>query len=73
MSDESKVNVRQAIVDGLASVLVARYPGRFSDEQVEQIRRQIGQLVEAGERLRAFHLTNSDEPEPIFRAVLGQA
>ncbi len=73
MSDQSEAGARDAVVDGLASALVARYPGRFSDDQVEQIRLQIRQLVEAGERLRAFHLTNSDEPEPIFHATSGEA
>lgn len=73
MSDQSEASAREAVVDGLASALVARYPGRFSDEQVEQIRTQIRQLVEAGVRLRAFRLTNADEPEPIFHAVPREA
>ena len=73
MSNASQADAREAVVNGLAGALVARYPGRFSDDQVEQIRKQIAQLVEAGERLRAFRLTNADEPEPIFHAVPGEA
>ena len=69
MSYATDPNVREAVVDGLVSVLVARYPRRFAGDQIEQIRKQIEQLVEAGERLRTFRLTNADEPDPIFHAV----
>jgi Asp-tRNA(Asn)/Glu-tRNA(Gln) amidotransferase C subunit len=64
MDDKTDARVR-----ALTDALVARYPGRFSDDEVEQLRKQIDQIRQAAEKLRSFPLTNADEPEPIFQAV----
>ena len=64
MDDKTDARVR-----ALTDALVARYAGRFSDDDVEQLRKQLDQIRQAGEKLRSFRLTNADEPEPIFQAV----
>ncbi len=62
MSDELDVEVEQR----LAAVL-ARFPGWFDEDEQARLRAQIRELVEASRKLRAFPLTNADEPDFLFQ------
>ena len=46
----------------------ARFGGQVSDEEFKRIARDLEGNVRAAERLRAFKLQNSDEPDTIFGA-----
>ena len=56
-------------VDALTETLVCGFPDRFSPDQIEKLRQQVGQIEATVARLRAYPLTNADEPEPIFHAT----
>lgn len=43
-----------------------RFPNRFSEAQWEEIREDLGQLVQAAATLRRRALGNADEPDFIF-------
>ena len=46
----------------------ARFGGQVSDEEFKRITRDLEGNVRTAERLRAFKLQNSDEPDTIFGA-----
>jgi hypothetical protein len=59
---------RDVVAASVLETLVNRYPNRFDAAQTEQLRRAVRHLVEVAATLRAYPLTNADEPDPIFRA-----
>lgn len=69
METPSERPADKARADLLIATLEERYPGRFSAEDRERLRDQVKEILEASERLRAFPLTNADEPAPVFHAV----
>lgn len=67
-------DIAKAILEGdrarlLVETLVTRYPDRFTPEDVEALTEQINQILATAARLRAYPLTNADEPDPIFRVA----
>jgi hypothetical protein len=68
VDDQQRRESREAIARTMAEVLAKRYPGRFGPEEVGRICQAIGEVTEMSTRLRAYPLTNADEPDPIFRA-----
>ena len=56
-----------AEVDGLVEMLKGRYGGRLSDEQVAELRTEVGRASERARRMRAVPLGNGDEPAFTFR------
>lgn len=69
MTSQDEPSFRADLVQARLDQVLARYPGRFSPAELEQLRVQIAQLVEAGEQLRAVRLANGDEPAPVLRVV----
>ena len=69
MSDSREIPRSDAVASALATLIQARYPGRFDDEQTRQIQAQIRSLIDVAERLRAYPLSNGDEPAPIYQAI----
>ena len=53
----------------LVESLTRRYPDRFTEADRSKLREQMSFALDAVTRLRAFPLTNADEPMPVFRAV----
>jgi hypothetical protein len=47
--------------------LMSKYGTRLTEEQKADVRRLIGQAQKTSETMRAFPLSNSDEPATIFR------
>lgn len=68
MSDSGTENARQILSRALVESLSVTYPGRLDPEQTEQVRRALSHLLDLGAKLKAYPLTNADEPDPIFRA-----
>jgi len=68
MSDDDRAKSRDTIVAAMVGAIEARFPARFDGDQIEQIRKQVDQLVDAANKLRGYPLSNADEPEPIVRA-----
>jgi hypothetical protein len=54
-ADERQVELR-------LQQILARYPGRYSEEQVAMIRERIGATVDTARTLRAVPLANGDSP-----------
>jgi hypothetical protein len=48
--------------------LMSKYGNRLTDEQKADVRRLIGQAQKTSETMRAYPLSNADEPATIFRA-----
>ena len=67
MADRMPNAAMDALVTSQLAAIETRYPGRFSSEQLEQIREQVRQLAEAAVRLRSHPLSNADEPSLGFR------
>lgn len=44
------------------TAILARFPDRFSDEQMSQIRRRVARSIELGLKLRSVDLANSVHP-----------
>ncbi|MCA1634536.1 MAG: hypothetical protein LC802_12800 [Acidobacteria bacterium] len=56
------------VAEAYAGVARALYGGQLSDEEFARIKRDLEGNVRASERLRAFKLKNSEEPDFIFSA-----
>jgi hypothetical protein len=56
------------VAEAYAGVAHARFGDQVSPEQFESIRRDLEGNVRASDRLRAFKLLNSDEPDFVFGA-----
>lgn len=55
-------DVDQVEVDRRMTAILARFPDRFSDEQMSQIRRRVARSIELGLKLRSVDLANSVHP-----------
>lgn len=53
----------------LIQLIRARYPGRLTEEQLGEVQRQIASLIEAAQALRAYPLSNADEPATTFQPI----
>jgi len=73
MADQPADDRGKTIARAMLDVIVARYPGRLTPAQLELVHQAIGELTEISGRLRAYPLTNADEPDPIFRAYRQEA
>ncbi|HEU5117418.1 MAG TPA: hypothetical protein VFT74_12310 [Isosphaeraceae bacterium] len=52
--------------DARMALIMARY-GRHLDEEARQsVRRDVEAVIRRGNRMRAFELSNGDEPMPVF-------
>lgn len=69
METPSEDTSDEARAELVVETLAARFPGRFSAEEREKLRGQVKEMLAASTRLRAFPLTNADEPAPIFHAA----
>jgi hypothetical protein len=69
VSDQPSPQAESLVAAALTAALAARYPGRFSPDELTRLEVLIKQLDEAAQRLRRYPLTNGDEPDPIFRAA----
>jgi hypothetical protein len=56
------------IAEAYAEVARARFGQQVTTEQFEQIKKDLEGNVRVAERLRAFKLTNGDEPDFVFSA-----
>ena len=56
------------VAEAYAEVARVRFGDRLSPEQLEAVKRDLEGNVRAAERLRAFKLQNSDEPDFVFSA-----
>lgn len=57
----------ETVARALAGAIEARYGERLSGEDLEKITSDLVNLVKAGETLRAYPLSNADEPSVDFR------
>lgn len=73
MSGEDRREPDAAMLSALTSAVVARYGDRLTPEQVTQVEDDLRQLLAAARTLRAYKLTNADEPDFVFRAYRGEA
>ena len=64
MSDD---NSRRSEADGLFEMVSGRYGSRLSPEELEQVMRGVGAIVDAAYELRAVELQNSDGPGTLFQ------
>lgn len=51
----------------LMTIIEARYGERLDEQQLDQVKQQLNGLLRDAAKLRAFPLTNADEPFSIFR------
>ncbi len=56
----------------LFDLVKARYGGRLTPEQLEEVRRGVERIVEAAEALRRVRLENWEEPLFVFRPYRGE-
>ncbi len=57
-----------ALVEAYAEVARARFGQQLTSEEMDRLTRELDGYARSSERLRAFKLKNSDEPDFIFRA-----
>ena len=57
-----------AVAAALGDAVLARYGDRLDEAGVAKVRGEVEDLVKAAETLRAYRLTNGDEPDFVFRA-----
>ncbi|MGH8056418.1 MAG: hypothetical protein ACREOH_04175 [Candidatus Entotheonellia bacterium] len=55
-----------SIPDILLQVVMARYGAQLSAEQLAEVRRGLERAEQTAQALRAYVLTNADEPPAIF-------
>lgn len=56
------------VTQAYAEVVRARFGERLTEEQFEQVKKDLEANVQSAERLRAIKLRNEDEPDFIFSA-----
>jgi hypothetical protein len=66
MSAEQANDTSDGIVDTRLAQLKVRFGERFDEAQWDAIRKNIADLKECSDRLRAVPLGNGDEPEIVF-------
>ena len=64
MPDRSPFDERQ--IDLRLETILARFPGRYDDDQIADIRKRIAATVDDARALRAVPLTNADDPAGPF-------
>lgn len=55
-----------SIADVLLQLVVARYGAHLSTEQLAEVRRGLERAEQTAQALRAYVLTNADEPPAMF-------
>lgn len=60
----------QAEADLAYETLMKKYGGRFTEEQKKDIKRLVNSQQGALDKLRAFPVSNSDEPAAVFKPLL---
>src|SRR6185369_7150610 len=63
----------QAEADLAYETLMRKYGTRFSEEQKRDIRRLVNAQQSALDKLRAFSVTNGDEPATVFKPIVPEA
>ena len=63
----------QAEADLAYETLMRKYGTRFSEEQKNDIRRLVSAQQAGLEKLRAFAVTNGDEPATVFKPLVPEA
>lgn len=63
----------QAEADLAYETLMRKYGPRFSEEQKRDIKRLVNAQQTGLEKLRAFRVTNGDEPATIFKPLVPEA
>ncbi len=64
MPDRPPFDERQ--IDLRLETILARYPGRYSDEQIAAVRQRIAATVDNARALHAIPLDNGDDPAGAF-------
>ncbi|HUY99699.1 MAG TPA: hypothetical protein VMU89_05075 [Thermomicrobiaceae bacterium] len=59
---------QSAVAAALSDAVLVRYGDRLDEAGVAKVRGEVEELVKAAEALRAYRLTNADEPDFVFRA-----
>lgn len=67
MSEQTGQGPDTAVVEALLGGVTARYGDRLSPEDRTNVMEDMHQLVTAIQTLRAYRLTNADEPDFVFR------
>lgn len=57
------------VVRALLDIVRERYGKYLTSDQLDEVRKDLENVVNTGERVRARKLNNSDEPDFIFRAL----
>ena len=65
-------NSGESEAEGLFDMVSGRYGARLSPEELEQVRKGVGAIVDAAASLRAVKLQDSDEPDTLFRPYRGE-
>jgi beta-mannanase len=66
---DDAASARQAEIDARVSEVFRRYGDRLSAEQKTEVRRLVGELQKALDKLRAYPLGNGDQPATVLRVV----
>lgn len=67
MSEKAEQQPDGGVVDAQLAAIASRYGERLRGEDCAAIREDLRQLYDAARTLRAFPLTNADEPEALYR------
>lgn len=62
-SDRSESDRKKAEIDARLTMIETRLAYSLPDEQIAEVRKRIEQSIALGAVLRAYPLTNADEPE----------
>jgi hypothetical protein len=65
--------VSRAEADFAYQTLMRKYGGRFNEEQKKDIKRLIYAQQEGLDKLRAFAVTNGDQPATVFKLAMPEA
>lgn len=66
---DDAASARQAEIDARVAEVFRRYGDRLSPEQKTEVRRLTGDLQKALDKIRAYPLTNSDQPATVLHVV----
>jgi hypothetical protein len=61
-----------AEIEARMALLLARHGAKLDDEARQAVRKKVETIVKRGRTLKAFVLTNADEPAPIFHPYRAQ-
>lgn len=62
------MNNDQLLVQAMVDQVLASVEGPITEEDIEQIRKNVRDYVEEAEAMRQIPLTNADEPDFVFQA-----